>query len=51
MQTRQQNPFVTVRTEGAILPADLLQRVAGGRDIDGVTPDSYHLAGGRLNTF
>ena len=30
MQTRRQNPFTTVRTEGAILPADLLQRVAGG---------------------
>ena len=29
MQTRRQNPFTTVRTEGAILPADLLQRVAG----------------------
>ena len=29
MQTRRQNPFTTVRTEGAILPADLLQRSLG----------------------
>ena len=49
MQTKRQNPFTTVRTEGAILPADLLQRVAGGRDLDGLTPESYHLAGERLN--
>src|SRR5262249_4235535 len=41
--------FTTVRTEGAILPADLLQRVAGGRDLDGLTPESYHLTGERLN--
>src|ERR1700677_1691910 len=48
MQTRRQNPFTTVRTEGAILPADLLQRVAGGSDLDGLTPETYHLPGERL---
>ena len=49
MQTKRQNLFTTVRTEGAILPADLLQRIAGGRDLDGLTPEAYHLAGERLN--
>jgi hypothetical protein len=48
MQTKRQNPFTTVRSEGAILPADLLQRVVGGRDLDGLTPEAYHLAGERL---
>lgn len=48
MLTRRQNPFTTVRTEGAILPADLLMRIAGGRDLDGLTPESYHLPGERL---
>jgi hypothetical protein len=43
--------FVTVRTEGGLLPADLLARVAeGDRDLDGLTPEAYHLAAGeRLN--
>ncbi|GAA6623504.1 hypothetical protein [Scytonema sp. NUACC26] len=30
MQTRQRQSFITIRTEGAILPADLLQRIAEG---------------------
>jgi hypothetical protein len=38
MQTRRQNPFTTVRTEGAILPADLLQRVAGGTGDSQIDP-------------
>jgi hypothetical protein len=43
-------PFLTIRTEGALLPADLLQPVAGGgRDLDGLTPESYHLSGEKLN--
>ena len=30
--------FTTIHTEGAILPADLLQRIANGdRDLDGLT--------------
>lgn len=46
MQTTHKNLFTTIRTEGGILPADLLQRVASGdRDIDGLTPEAYHLAG------
>ncbi|MBI3455025.1 MAG: N-6 DNA methylase [Candidatus Rokubacteria bacterium] len=49
MATRTQ--FTTVRTEGGLLPADLLARVAeGDRHLDGLTPEAYHLAAGeRLN--
>jgi hypothetical protein len=39
--------FTTVRTEGAILPADLLQRIADGdASLGGLTPEAYHLAAG-----
>lgn len=43
--------FVTVHTEGAILPPDLLQSVTGGDDrLAGLTPSDYHLARGeRIN--
>ena len=44
MQTVSRIKFTTVKTEGAILPADLLQRVADGRDLDGLKPTDYHLA-------
>ncbi len=47
MQTRRRALFSTVRTEGAILPPDLLQRVADGDgDLRGLTADDYHLAAG-----
>ncbi|MGK5093224.1 N-6 DNA methylase [Deltaproteobacteria bacterium TL4] len=51
MQTKHQAAFITIRTEGAILPPDLLQRVADGdASLDGMTSDSYHLASGiKLN--
>src|SRR5690606_29233989 len=50
MQTKRQDPFTTVRTEGAILPPDLLQRVADGdRDLGGLAPADYHLSGEKLN--
>ena len=51
MPPRNSDRFTTVRTEGAILPADLLQRVAAGDpSLDGLTPASYHLIEGeRLN--
>ena len=51
MQTKRRDPFTTVRTEGAILPADLLQRIVErDRGLDGLTPASYHLAEGeKLN--
>ena len=41
---RQQTIFTTVRSEGALLPADLLQRIAqGDAGLDGLTPESYNL--------
>jgi hypothetical protein len=46
MQLRQKHQFTTIRTEGSILPADLLQRInereAG---LAGLKPDDYHLPG------
>src|SRR5215813_1925071 len=51
MQLRKRNNFTTIRAEGSILPADLLQRI-NDRDaqLKGLTPDDYHLAGGlKLN--
>lgn len=43
--------FTSIRTEGAILPADLLQRIAANdAKLDGLSPNSYHLIEGeRLN--
>lgn len=38
--------FPTLRTEGGLLPADLLARVAEGRDLPGLTPADYHLVAG-----
>src|SRR6266702_3955372 len=46
----QQAIFTTMRSEGAILPTDLLQRVAqGDTTLGGLTPDAYHLSGEKLN--
>ena len=43
-------PFLTIRAEGALLPTDLLQRVVeNDRDLGGLTPESYHLSGEKLN--
>lgn len=51
MQTRGRSIFATIRSEGALLPADLLQRIINGdRNLSGLTPDAYHLnAGEKLN--
>jgi len=50
MQTSRRNLFTTIQTEGAILPADLLQRIADGdKGLEGLTPESYHLSGEKLN--
>ena len=51
MRTAAGNIFTTIRTEGALLPADFLQHVAeGNREIEGLSPDSYHLVPGeKLN--
>ncbi len=46
------NAFATtIKTEGALLPADLLRRVqAGDRTLPALTPEAYHLPGGmRIN--
>ena len=55
MQTRTRSAFTTIHSEGAILPPDLLQRIAEGSPraggLDGLRPEEdYHLARGeRLN--
>ncbi|MFO7684281.1 MAG: hypothetical protein R6X34_29980, partial [Chloroflexota bacterium] len=49
MQTVAHNNFITVKTEGGILPAELLQRIADGQ-LSGLNPADYHLGSGeRLN--
>ncbi|HMM35414.1 MAG TPA: type II DNA modification enzyme, partial [Thermoanaerobaculia bacterium] len=51
MKTRSQTGFAALQTEGAILPADLLRRIAeGDSSLGGLDPASYHLpAGERLS--
>ncbi|MDI6817043.1 MAG: S24 family peptidase [Actinomycetota bacterium] len=51
MHLRVRDIFTSIKTEGAILPTDLLQRIAqGDRTLDGLTPGDYHLAPGeKLN--
>ncbi|MCZ7664803.1 MAG: N-6 DNA methylase [Thermoleophilia bacterium] len=47
---RHRDGFTTIRTEGAILPRDLLARVAAlDKDLGGLIPDDYHLSGEKLN--
>lgn len=38
--------FTTIRTEGAILPPDMLARIASGTDLVSIDPAAYGLAGG-----
>lgn len=51
MKVRAKNIFTTVRSEGAILPTDLLQRIVDNdKDLKGLTPAAYHLLEGeKLN--
>ncbi|MCC6129840.1 MAG: N-6 DNA methylase [Acidobacteria bacterium] len=51
MRTRSQTGFAALQTEGAILPADLLRRIAeGDASLGGLDSGSYHLpAGERLS--
>jgi hypothetical protein len=50
MPSRTSETFATVHIEGAILPADLLQRVAAGdARLEGLRAEDYHLAGEKLN--
>ena len=44
------NLFTTIRTEGGLLPPDLLERIATGEGLDGLDPEDYGLEKGeRLN--
>ena len=46
MPRTRRDLFTTIRSEGALLPPDLLQRIAeGDRKVPGLTPDAYHLTG------
>ncbi len=50
MQTKQRDIFTTIQTEGALLPADLLRRIADGeRGFPGLSEADYHLSGEKLN--
>jgi len=50
MTTRNNDIFTTIRTEGALLPPDLLRRISDGdTGLDGLRPADYHLSGERLN--
>ncbi|QQS46354.1 MAG: N-6 DNA methylase [Acidobacteriota bacterium] len=51
MQLRHRQLFTSIRTEGAILPADLLQRIDSlDHGLGGLSPEDYHLpAGVKLN--
>jgi Eco57I restriction-modification methylase len=47
MEVRRRELFTTIRTEGAILPPDLLQRAAAGdQELGGLKPADYHLIEG-----
>ncbi|MFC1912166.1 Eco57I restriction-modification methylase domain-containing protein [Chloroflexota bacterium] len=44
MQAKTRDIFATIRTEGAILPVDILQRIAEGNgNLEGIKPQDYHL--------
>jgi hypothetical protein len=43
-------PFLNIRTEGALLPSDILSRLMEGINLQGLKPEDYHLgAGEKLN--
>ena len=45
MSQKHRETFITIKTEGALLPVEILQRIAeGDRHLDGLSPESYHLA-------
>jgi hypothetical protein len=50
MKSALRDVYTTLRTEGALLPPDLLQRVAeGDKNLGGLTPSDYHCEGEKLN--
>ena len=45
MRRSHRETFTTIRTEGALLPVEILQRIAeGDRHLEGLSPESYHLS-------
>lgn len=47
---RRDTGFETIRTEGSLLPADLLKRIAeGDSDLKGLKAQDYHITGEKLN--
>ncbi len=45
MRRSHRETFTTIKTEGALLPVEILQRIAeGNRDLEGLSPESYHLS-------
>ncbi|MBN1843816.1 MAG: N-6 DNA methylase [Deltaproteobacteria bacterium] len=45
MRRSHREIFATIKTEGALLPVEILQRIAkGDRDLEGLSPESYHLS-------
>jgi len=45
MPRNRHDPFLTIRTEGVLLPVDILHRISeGSSDLEGLSPESYHLA-------
>lgn len=50
MRAALRDGFTTIHTEGGLLPADLLARIASpSPTLAGVTSEAYHLSGQRLS--
>ena len=50
MRSRREQFFTTIRTEGSILPPDLLQKIDPQQtELEGLTAESYGLSGERIN--
>ncbi|MDP6999472.1 MAG: type II DNA modification enzyme, partial [Candidatus Poribacteria bacterium] len=50
MRSRREQFFTTIRTEGSILPPDLLQKLDPQQtELEGLTAESYGLSGERIN--
>jgi len=44
MKISSRNLFTTIKTEGALIPADLLERLsASDKSLEGLSLESYHL--------
>ena len=47
---KARSSFDTIRSQGSMLPSDLLERVASGdKSLEGLRPEDYHLHGERIN--